>query len=181
MVSQNLVDWTYVGESFSAPPSWAEPDAALWAPDVVYSSTFDQYYMFVVVTDTTSAVSGVEECASDSAIGVATSAGPDRPVDLLRHAGRRPTAGRAGCNFLWTYDPDVLGDTVADSGILYYGSYYGGIYGTTPAADRRRRDSRHRGRHDGRHRQQVRGRQRRREGRLLLPVRSPRPTAATVR
>ena len=90
LTSQNLVDWTYVGESFSALPSWAEPGAALWAPDVVYSSTFDQYYMFVVVTDTTTAVSGVPDCASDSAIGVATSP-RDRPVDLLGDTRGRPS------------------------------------------------------------------------------------------
>lgn len=131
MISQNLVDWTYAGESFSAPPSWAEPDAALWAPDVVYSSTFDQYYMFVVVTDTTSAVSGVEDCGSDSAIGVATSADPTGPWTFSDTPVVAPRQGGAGCNFLWTYDPDVLGDTVADSSILYYGSYYGGVYGTS--------------------------------------------------
>ena len=42
-------------------PGWAEHDAALWAPEVVYSTTFDQYYMFFVVTDTTAAVSGERE------------------------------------------------------------------------------------------------------------------------
>ena len=129
MVSQNLVDWTYVGESFSAPPSWAEPDASLWAPDVVYSSTFDQYYMFVVVTDTVSAVSGVDNCGSDSAIGVATSADPTGPWTFSDTPVVAPRHGGDGCNFLWTYDPDVLGDTVGDSSILYYGSYYGGVYG----------------------------------------------------
>jgi arabinan endo-1,5-alpha-L-arabinosidase len=130
MTSQNLVDWTYVGESFSAPPSWAEPDAALWAPDVIYSSTFDQYYMFVVVTDTTSSVSGVEDCASDSAIGVATSAGPTGPWTFSDTPVVAPRQNGDGCNFLWTYDPDVLGDTITDSGVFYYGSYYGGVYGT---------------------------------------------------
>lgn len=129
MTSHNLVDWTYVGESFSAPPSWAEPDAALWAPDVVYSSTFDQYYMFVVVTDTDSAVSGVEDCASDSAIGVATSSGPTGPWTFSDTPVVAPRQNGGGCNFLWTYDPDVLGDTITDSGVFYYGSYYGGVYG----------------------------------------------------
>src|SRR5215217_1375379 len=31
MTSENLVDWTYVGDAFTSLPSWAEPDAALWA------------------------------------------------------------------------------------------------------------------------------------------------------
>jgi arabinan endo-1,5-alpha-L-arabinosidase len=131
MTSENLVDWTYVGESFTQLPSWAEPGAALWAPDVVYSSTFDQYYMFVVVTNTTSAVSGVEGCPSDSAIGVATSADPTGPWTFSDTPVVAPRQNGDGCNFLWTYDPDVLGDTIADSGIIYYGSYYGGIFGTT--------------------------------------------------
>lgn len=130
MTSQNLVDWTYVGDSFSARPSWAEPTAALWAPDVVYSSTFDKYYMFVVVTNTTSAVGGVDGCDADNAIGVATSAGPTGPWTFSDTPVVGPRRGGPGCNFLWTYDPDVLGDTIADSSILYYGSYYGGIYGT---------------------------------------------------
>ncbi|MEJ3405733.1 family 43 glycosylhydrolase [Rathayibacter sp. YIM 133350] len=130
MVSRNLVEWTYVGDAATALPSWAEPGAALWAPEVVYSSTFDQYYLFVVVTDTASAVSGVEGCASDSAIGVATSAEPTGPWTFSDTPVVAPRQNSPGCDFLWTYDPDVLGDTVADAGILYYGSYFGGIYGT---------------------------------------------------
>lgn len=131
MTSQNLVDWTYVGEQFSAPPSWAEPDSALWAPDVVYSSTFDRYYLFAVVTNTSSAVSGVEGCASDSAIAVATSVDATGPWTFSDTPVVAPRQNGPGCDFLWTYDPDVLGDTVTDSGVFYYGSYYGGIFGTT--------------------------------------------------
>ena len=114
-----------------APPSWAEPDAALWAPDVVYSSTFDQYYMFVVGhrhDQRRQRCRGLRERQRDRRRHERR---PDRSVDILRHAGRRATARAASCNFLWTYDPDVLGDTVADSSILYYGSYYGGVYGTS--------------------------------------------------
>ena len=33
-----------------------------------------------------------------------------------------------GCNFLWTYDPDVLGDAVGRTSVLYYGSYVGGVF-----------------------------------------------------
>src|SRR3569623_147078 len=34
--SRDLVDWQYVGDAFGPDqlPSWAAPDAALWAPDV---------------------------------------------------------------------------------------------------------------------------------------------------
>lgn len=129
--SQNLVDWTYAGESISTLPRWAEPGAALWAPDVVYSRTFDRYYLFVVVTDTTAAVSGVEGCGSDSAIGVATSASPTGPWTFSDTPVVGPRQNGAGCDFLWTYDPDVLGDAIGDTGTMYYGSYYGGIYGAT--------------------------------------------------
>lgn len=129
--SRNLVDWTYTGESFGTLPSWADPGAALWAPDVVYSRTFDRYYMFVVVTDTTAAVSGVEGCGSDSAIGVATSASPTGPWTFSDTPVVGPRQNGAGCDFLWTYDPDVLGDAIGDTGTIYYGSYYGGIYGAS--------------------------------------------------
>lgn len=130
MTSEDLVNWTYVGDAFDTLPDWAEPDAALWAPDVVYSSTYDQYYMFVGVTDTTAEVSGVEDCDSDNAIGVATSDSPTGPWTFYDEPVVGPRPGGPGCNFLWTYDPDVLGDTVGTESILYYGSYYGGVYGT---------------------------------------------------
>jgi arabinan endo-1,5-alpha-L-arabinosidase len=44
----------------------------------------------------------------------------------------RPAAGPHGgaCSYFWTFDPDILGDTVTDEGILYYGSYYGGMFAT---------------------------------------------------
>jgi arabinan endo-1,5-alpha-L-arabinosidase len=129
--SLDLVNWTYVGDAFSGLPGWAAPTAALWAPDVVYSTTFSQYYMFVVVTDTSDATSGVKGCDADNAIGVATGPSPtgpwtfsDKPVVGPRHG-----AG-AGCDFLWTYDPEIPGDKVAATGNFFYGSYYGGIYGT---------------------------------------------------
>jgi arabinan endo-1,5-alpha-L-arabinosidase len=134
MTSEDLVNWTYVGDAFpqgsSGLPDWAEDDAALWAPEVVYSTTFDQYYMFFGVTDTTAAVSGEENCGNDNAIGVATSDSPTGPWEFFDEPVVDPRRGGAGCNFLWTYDPDVLGDSVATSGTLYYGSYYGGVWGT---------------------------------------------------
>ena len=131
MTSEDLVTWTYVGDAFSTLPDWAEEGAALWAPDVVYSSTFDQYYMFVGVTNTTAEVSGVENCDSDNAIGVATSDSPIGPWEFSDEPVVGPRQNGDGCNFLWTYDPDVLGDSVGTDSILYYGSYYGGVFGTT--------------------------------------------------
>lgn len=130
MTSENLVDWTYVGDAFDTVPAWADPAAALWAPEVVYSSTFEQYYMFVVVTDTSAAVSGVEDCGGDNAIGVATSDSPTGPWVFSDQPVVGPRQNGDGCNFLWTFDPDVLGDAVSDTSILYYGSYNGGVFGT---------------------------------------------------
>jgi len=134
MVSKDLVNWTYVGDAFpqgaTGLPSWAEEDAALWAPEVTYSRTFEQYYMFVGVTDTTEAVSGVADCNFDNAIGVATSDSPTGPWKFSDEPVVDPRQGGEGCNFKWTYDPDVLRDSVGTRSILYYGSYYGGVFGT---------------------------------------------------
>ena len=132
MTSEDLVNWTYVGDAFpqgpAGLPDWAEDDAALWAPEVVYSTEFDQYYMFFGVTDTVAAVSGEENCNSDNAIGVAYSDSPAGPWTFSDEPVVGPRRGGGGCNFLWTYDPDVLGDSIGSEGILYYGSYYGGVY-----------------------------------------------------
>ncbi len=130
--SRDLVHWTYIGDALPTPPAWAEPTAGLFAPEVTYSETFKKYYLFYTVTDVTDATSGAEPgCDGDSAIGVATSAtpgGPWTPTDAPVIAPRR---GGDGCNFLWTFDPDVLGNVVKVNGFIYYGSYYGGIEART--------------------------------------------------
>jgi arabinan endo-1,5-alpha-L-arabinosidase len=132
MTSEDLVHWTYVGDAFQSLPSWADPSAALWAPDVVYSKTFDQYYMFVVVTDTTAAAGGSADpnCHGDNAIGVATSDSATGPWTFAERPVVAPRSAGGECNFLWTFDPDVLGDAIDTESILYYGSYFGGIFGT---------------------------------------------------
>ena len=134
MASEDLVNWTYVGDAFAQGtaglPTWAEPDSALWAPEVVYSTAYDQYYLFFVVTDTIAAVSGEENCNSDNAIGVATSDSPTGPWEFSDDPVIDPRRGGGGCDFRWTFDPDVLGDSIGTDGILYYGSYYGGVFGT---------------------------------------------------
>lgn len=138
MVSRDLVNWTYVGNAFTANPSWAAEGASLWAPEVVYSSTFDRYYMFVTVTETTAAGGGSDTCGGDGAIGVATSDDPtgpwtfsDQPVVRPRIDPESPTNATTGCRgYFWNFDPDVLGDTVGTASTLYYGSYYGGVFGS---------------------------------------------------
>ena len=123
--SLDLVNWQYVGDAFGASlPPWVTPGAGLWAPEVVYRN--NKYYLYYTATDVADAVSGEPGCDSDNAIGVATSdslAGPwvDSGGPVIA-----PRRGGPGCNFFWTYDPDVIEDD-AGQAYLYYGSYYGGV------------------------------------------------------
>ncbi len=135
LVSRNLIDWRYVGDALPEPPSWAADGAGLWAPDVVYSVATERYYLTFTVTDVRDEVSGEPGCPSDSAIGVAVSDSPLGPWTVsdepLVDPRRNPDdQDGAGCDFVWTFDPDVLGDDVGRRGVLYYGSYFGGIEAT---------------------------------------------------
>ncbi|MGI8435194.1 MAG: family 43 glycosylhydrolase [Nocardioidaceae bacterium] len=130
MRSTDLVNWTYIGDALPEPPSWAADGAGLWAPDVVYSKATDRYYMTFVVTDVKDGVSGEPGCPTDSALGVATSRNASGPWRVSNVPVVKPRRAGDGCNFFWTYDPDVLGDTIGAHGVLYYGSYYCGIFGT---------------------------------------------------
>lgn len=135
-VSTDLVNWAYVGDAFpldgGSIPAWIDPSAAFWAPDVVHSSATDQYYLFVTVTETTAAGGGSDTCRGDGAIGVAVADTPTGPWTFSDEPVVRPRLDPNGgdCSYLWTFDPDILGDTVGDEGILYYGSYYGGMFVT---------------------------------------------------
>lgn len=129
--SSDLVNWTYVGDAFDlngangGRPTWAESTSGIWAPEVDYLN--GQYYMYFVATDVKETVSGEPNCGGDSAIGVATSASPTGPWTYQSSPVVMPRRGGGGCNFFWTYDPEVI---VAESGLkyIYYGSYYGGIF-----------------------------------------------------
>jgi len=130
--SKNLVDWEYTGDAFTAPPSWAAPGASLWAPEIVFLK--GKYHLYYVVTDTADSVSGEPGCPSDNAIGVATSSSPSGPWVDSGAPVVAPRRAGDGCNFFWTYDPDVLVTSRGDA-ILYYGSYYGGIEARRLSAD----------------------------------------------
>lgn len=130
--SSDLVSWVYMGDAFAARPSWVAPSAGLWAPEVVFRN--GQYYLYYVATDVADAVSGEPGCNSDNAIGVATSASPLGPWVDSGAPVVGPRRGGGGCNFFWTYDPDVL-VTSSGQSYLYYGSYYGGIEVRTLSAD----------------------------------------------
>jgi arabinan endo-1,5-alpha-L-arabinosidase len=129
MRSDDLVHWDYVGDAFTeaSKPAWAEPDAALWAPDIRYVD--GQYRLYYVVTETTT--TGVPETtteANDNAIGVAYS---DSPLGPWHDSGDPVVDPRrvGPDNYKWTFDPHMV---VGPGGreYLYYGSYYGGIWVT---------------------------------------------------
>lgn len=124
--SVDLVNWYFVRDSFEQRPlGLAGPKSGLWAPEPVYQN--GSYYLYFTVTDVADRHSPEQGCESDSGIAVATSAspaGPWRPAERLVVPPRR--AG-AGCNFHWTFDPDVVEDEQGDR-FLYYGSYGGGLF-----------------------------------------------------
>ena len=129
LVSRDLVSWRYVGDALPERPAWAGPDAGLWAPDLGYSRATRRYYLTFTVTDTRRSVSGVGGCDEDSAIGVATSRNPTGPWRISREPVVAPRPNGPGCDFLWTFDPDLLGEAVGRRSVLYYGSYNGGVFG----------------------------------------------------
>jgi arabinan endo-1,5-alpha-L-arabinosidase len=131
--STDLVNWTYETDAFTLAtlPAWAVQSAGIWAPEIQYAN--NQYYLYYVVTDVTDATSGEPNCGSDNAIGVATSPSPLGPwVDSgAPVVGPRRAGG--GCNFFWTFDPEVL--ATGGQKYIYYGSYYGGIWVSQLSSD----------------------------------------------
>ncbi|HEY0238413.1 MAG TPA: family 43 glycosylhydrolase [Friedmanniella sp.] len=134
--SHDLATWTSVGEAFSSTnrPSWATPDAGLWAPDIRYVA--GQYRLYYVVTQTT-----VTAGDNDNAIGMATAPTPAGPWTDSGAPVVGPRPGDAAAtdpnDFKWTYDPSA----VTDGGrqYLFYGSYYGGLFVQRLGADGRSR------------------------------------------
>lgn len=124
--SADLVNWTYVNDAFAVPPpAWAEPTAGMWAPEIeIIDGT---YYLFYGVTNVKDHISGEPGCDSDNAIGYATSASPSGPWVDSGGPLVDPRRGGGGCNFFWTFDPEVIRDAAGDYHI-YFGSYYGGIF-----------------------------------------------------
>ncbi|WP_270886761.1 family 43 glycosylhydrolase [Pedococcus sp. 5OH_020] len=120
--STDLVHWTYAGDAFTAAtvPSWAAPDASLWAPDIRYVD--GQYRMYYVVTDTT-----LFPSKNDNAIGMATAPTPVGPWTDSGAPVEGPRMNGDPDNFLWTFDPSAVTD-VDGSQWLFYGSYYGGLH-----------------------------------------------------
>ena len=124
--SADLVNWTYVNDAFAVPPpAWAEPTAGMWAPEIdIIDGT---YYLFYGITNVKDHISGEPGCDSDNAIGYATSASPSGPWVDSGGPLVEPRRGGPGCNFFWTYDPEVIKDQAGEYHI-YFGSYYGGVW-----------------------------------------------------
>jgi hypothetical protein len=118
--SRNLVDWTYVGDAFTAGnrPTWATADAGIWAPDIRYVD--GEYRLYYVVTETT-----VTDRGGDNAIGMATAPSPTGPWTDSGAPVIGPREGNGG--FLWTFDPSAITDRDGSQWI-FYGSYNGGVF-----------------------------------------------------
>ena len=137
MTSTDLVNWTYVGDAFPLDggdiPAWIDPTAAFWAPDVVYSSATDQYYLFVTVTETTAAGGGSDTCRRRQRHRRRGRRQPDRSVDLLRRAGRPAARDPSGGAVLRTSGPSTRTSSVTPSPTRASSTtarYYGGMFAT---------------------------------------------------
>ena len=123
--SADLVTWTYIGDAFAGVPAWAAPTAGIWAPEI--DRIGDTWYLFYGITDVADSASPEPGCGGDNAIGYATSASPAGPWTDSGGPLVAPRRGGGGCNFFWTFDPEVIAD--ADGAHhIYFGSYYGGIW-----------------------------------------------------
>ncbi|WP_102126998.1 family 43 glycosylhydrolase [Deinococcus planocerae] len=130
--STDLVNWTYVGDAFTAKPSWVKDDAGLWAPEVVRQG--DRYLLYYTASDTK---------AGGSAIGVATGPTPTGPwTDSGAPVVEPQPAPQPGADpngRRWVFDPEVLTDA-SGTRWMYYGSYFGGISVRQLSADGLRTD-----------------------------------------
>src|SRR5688572_13193633 len=129
--SLDLVNWTYMGDAFSARPAWVDPTSGFWAPDIQFFN--GQYYLYYTVPDVGDTTSGEPGCHGDSAIGVATSSSPLGPWVDQGAPVVEPRRNGPGCNFFWTFDPEVVQDN--GQNYIFFGSYYGGISARTLSAD----------------------------------------------
>jgi arabinan endo-1,5-alpha-L-arabinosidase len=128
--STDLVNWEYMGDAFTVRPDWLDPTSGLWAPEIDF---FDGlYYLYYTVPNVADSVSGEPGCGGDSAIGVATSESPLGPWED-QGVVVEPRRNGPGCNFFWTFDPDVVEDN--GQKYIFFGSYYGGIAARELSAD----------------------------------------------
>lgn len=105
--SNDLVNWTLLGDAMPQKPSWADKD--FWAPHVIYDRNLNRYFLYY---------SG--ESSSDSlgkCLGVASSPNPAGPfID-------KGTALLCGDSFI-NIDPMAFDDPVTGKKLLYWGSAF---------------------------------------------------------
>src|SRR5512146_843290 len=65
--SQDLVNWTYVGDVFSSKPSFVASDGYLWAPDIEFFN--GKYYLYYSVSDTQAGGAAIFVATSDTPTG----------------------------------------------------------------------------------------------------------------
>lgn len=123
--SADLVHWIYQGDAFASVPPYAEPGALLWAPEIQYFG--GRYLLYYAVTSTKPGVGGEWLCGSDSAIGVATAAGPLGPWTHAASPVVAPRRSGTGCSFHSTIDPEVVLDPSSGKRHIFYGGFGGGI------------------------------------------------------
>ena len=119
--------WEYLGTVFDAGnrPSWATPNAGLWAPDIRYVAGRYVLY-FTGHRHDAPPRRRLRDRRCDGADAC-------RPVDR-DGAPAVPPRPAPGGGFLWTFDPAGFTD-VAGQRYLYYGSYFGGLWVTRMSAD----------------------------------------------
>lgn len=124
--SRDLIEWTYVGDAFSARPQWLDTFSGLWAPDVQYFN--GQYYLYYTIV-------GKRLPARESAIGVATGPTPTGPwVDSGGPVVEPQADPSGGPDRRWVFDSAVVTDD-AGQRYLFYGSFVGGISARRLSAD----------------------------------------------
>ena len=120
--STDLVNWEYMGDAFTTRPDSLDPTSGMWAPEIDFFNGL--YYLYYTIPNAADSVSGEPGCDGDSAIGVATSESPLGPWDD-EGVVVEPRRNGPGCNFFWTYDPEVVEED--GQKYIFFGSYYGGI------------------------------------------------------
>lgn len=135
--SDDLVDWTYIGDAFPRKPDLAGECNAVFAPDIRYIS--DRYYLYYAASDTPSDRSDPDDCedtnrdgdpatgrGGGAAIGLLTS---DTPYGPFRDEGVVVEPEAAPCcpgSRRALIDPAVFVDFDGQK-YIYYGSYFGGV------------------------------------------------------
>lgn len=132
--SEDLVNWTYVGDAFTAQPDWADAPQGFWAPDIQYFN--DTYYLYYSSSETKPG-ENTDEVIGAAAIGVATSDSPTGPWTHAPAPVVEPQ--KAPCcpdreDYRWVIDSNVVTDDEGQRWI-YFGSYFGGIAVRKLAAD----------------------------------------------